>query len=60
MSPAYARLRRSPLRYPAPAPKPGADTRRLLAELGVGRGEQERLYAQGIVSDALSPSYLPP
>jgi crotonobetainyl-CoA:carnitine CoA-transferase CaiB-like acyl-CoA transferase len=60
VAPAYARLRRQPLRYVDPAPKPGSHTLEILEELGVPEGERQRLLKTGIVAAALSDDYLPP
>lgn len=59
VAPAYARLQRSPVRYVAPAPKPGTHTLEILAELGYTEVERQDLLANGGVALELSHSYLP-
>lgn len=60
LAPVYTRLSETPLRVPAPAPKPGADTRKVLAELGYDKPEIDRMVAAGAAAVELSATYLPP
>jgi crotonobetainyl-CoA:carnitine CoA-transferase CaiB-like acyl-CoA transferase len=59
VAPAYARLRRHPIRYLDPAPKPGRHSLEILEELGIPAAERKRLLDQGVVSTGLSDDYLP-
>jgi crotonobetainyl-CoA:carnitine CoA-transferase CaiB-like acyl-CoA transferase len=59
VAPAYARLRRSPVRRVAQAPKPGTHTIEILSELGYTESEKSDLQTTGVVAEALSSSYLP-
>ena len=44
---------------PGPAPKYGAQSREVLAELGYGTGEIDALISNGVVSESWSVDYLP-
>ena len=57
--PTYARARSAPLLHLAPAPKPGTDTVRLLAESGAGAAEIELLLREGIAATSLHARLLP-
>lgn len=59
VAPAYARLRRSPVRRLAPAPKPGTHTIAILGELGCTKSEIRELQKTDVVAETLSPRYLP-
>lgn len=59
VAPAYARLRRSPVRRVAPAQKPGAHTIEILGELGYTKTEIKELQKTHVVAEALSSGYLP-
>ena len=58
--PTHAHPAAHPLRVPAHAPKPGADTRALLAELGFAPAEIDAMIASGAAAEGLAPAYLPP
>jgi crotonobetainyl-CoA:carnitine CoA-transferase CaiB-like acyl-CoA transferase len=60
LAPAYARLKRHPLRYLDPAPKPGSHTLEIIDELGIAKQEQRNLLKNGTIALQLSESYLPP
>jgi crotonobetainyl-CoA:carnitine CoA-transferase CaiB-like acyl-CoA transferase len=57
--PTYARARSAPLRQLAPAPRLGADTARLLREIGLATGEIDALVGSGAASLGLHPRALP-
>ncbi len=59
VAPAYARLRRHPIRYLDPAPKPGSHSLEILEELGIPADERKRLLDRGIVSVSLADDFLP-
>jgi hypothetical protein len=60
VAPAYARLKRSPLRYLDPAPKPGSHSLEILQELGIEAETRRRIVSDGVVATSLSEDYLPP
>jgi crotonobetainyl-CoA:carnitine CoA-transferase CaiB-like acyl-CoA transferase len=59
LAPTYARARSAPLLQLAPAPRLGADTKRVLAEFGLGDVEIERLLRDDIASQGFSSHLLP-
>ncbi len=59
VAPNAIRPRRSRIRVPGHAPKYGAHSRRILAELGYDEGEIDALIGKGVVSESWSEDYLP-
>lgn len=59
VAPNAVRPARAPIIVPAHAPKPGAQTRTVLAGLGFSRTEIEDMLAKGAASESWSSKYLP-
>ena len=60
LAPGYARIEGDPLRVPAPARKPGADTRAVLAEAGFAASQIDAMIASGAAAEQLAECWLPP
>lgn len=58
-APNAIRLRAARIDVPGPAPKYGAQTREILAELGYDGEQIETLIAKGVVAESWSEDYLP-
>jgi crotonobetainyl-CoA:carnitine CoA-transferase CaiB-like acyl-CoA transferase len=59
VAPNAIRPRRARIAVPGPAPKYGAESRVILAELGYGAAEIDALIAAGAVAESWSDDYLP-
>lgn len=59
VAPNAVRPDRAPVIIPGPAPKPGSQTRAILARLGYDRNEIEAMLASGAAGEGWSVKYLP-
>ncbi len=59
VAPNAIRPREARIRMPGPAPKPGAQSREILREMGLGEDEIDALVADGLVAEAWCDKYLP-
>ncbi|MDJ0608299.1 MAG: CoA transferase [Kiloniellales bacterium] len=59
VAPNAIRPREARIRMPGPAPKPGAQSREILREIGLGEDEIDALVADGVVAEAWCDKYLP-
>ena len=59
VAPNAIRPRRAGLTVPGPAPKYGAQSREILAEIGYGADEIDALIAEDVVAESWSEDYLP-
>ena len=59
VAPNAIRPRRASIRVPGHAPKYGAQSRKILSELGYAAEEIDALIAEGVVAESWSEAYLP-